>query len=89
MLNLLIKFLPNCYLNFFDQVDVIFFLFTLVEPCQHSLCALWTRTEEPDRASSSTFFRILITSGRRGSGRVVRCKEHLITRGSAIDSSGE
>ncbi|KYN28850.1 hypothetical protein ALC57_01813 [Trachymyrmex cornetzi] len=49
--------------------------------------ATWTKTEELDRASLSTFFHVLITSGLRGSGRVVWCKEHVITRSSAIDSS--
>ncbi|KYN42758.1 hypothetical protein ALC56_02560 [Trachymyrmex septentrionalis] len=62
--------------------------FTLVELYRRCVYATWTKTEEPDRASLSTFFHVLITSGLRGSGCVVWCKEHVITRSSAIDSSG-
>ncbi|KYM79815.1 hypothetical protein ALC53_09737, partial [Atta colombica] len=60
--------------------------FTLVELYRRCVYATWTKTEEP-RASLSTFFHVLITSGLRESGRVVWCKEHVITRSSAIDSS--
>ncbi|KYM95485.1 hypothetical protein ALC62_13913 [Cyphomyrmex costatus] len=68
-------------------VSEIYYFARDFELYRRCVYAMWTKTEELDHASLSTFFHVLITSGLRGSGRVVWCKEHVITRSSAIDSS--